>query len=1209
MCGSGALKDTIDTTLSSKSLVQVRAATHPLKVGRVDALVREGKTIAEIFESLQPDPILRRAAHVYIGKHYIPKENWGRVRPRAGSNVTIRAFIPPTGGGGGGAKSILRIVLMVAVVALSLAAPYLLPGIGIAAGTPLLGGIITAGQLATVVVGFVGMLAVNMLVPVRPPKLPQLSGSGAPSQDSPSLYIQGARNRARPFDCVPVLLGRHRMVPTYGARPYTEIVGDDTYIRLLFVWGVGPISLSDFKIGETSLDDFEGVQVEHREGYDSDDPLTLFPASVDQQDFNITLTQTDGWQTRTTSPDADEISVDLTFPQGLVSIASATGAKNGQSVVVQIEYSVSGADDWQPIPMTDGVRTFPDTWLNDQGSDGSFSEITFTHARLATIRHGISWKVPTRGKYDVRIRRTSNDLEQGTIQDILTWTALRRITVEDPINSPVPLAKTALRIKATNQLNGIIDEFSGIGESVVMDYDATTPAGEWIERESRNPASLFRHVLQCNGLQEPLADSRINLDNLAEFHDWCEENGFEFNMVRDFTASVWDTLSDIAAAGRASPAQIDGKWGVVIDRPQDTPVSLVTPRNSSEFSASKVFADKPHGFRIRFPNQEDDWRQDERVIYRDGYTIDNATKFETLELPGVTDPDLIFKLGRFHLAAAELRPERWTFKQQMEHLVYSRGDRILINHDVLLVGKSSGRIKSIETDTSGDVTAIEVDQVLEMVGGTTYGISIRTPTDAQVTAIVNTVEGENTSITFVVPIPAASGVAVGDLFAFGEFGEETEDALVVSIEPETENRAMITAVPYRDAVYDADEETVPPFTPNTSDRATVPAPVILSLRSDESVLAHGPGDSLSARIFATVEALEDTSGVNNLTGELDVQWRPSSTAEPFFNTPVVVSVPEGVMISDVNMGDSWDLRFRWRVEGRLPSPWTTIFNHRVVGRSTPPEPLEGLTISAFGGQALMRWDTPPELDVVFGGEVRWRHSALFEDAEWSASVSIGEVARARDLVATLPLKPGTYMARVFDIDGNPSTVVSVTTKQASVLTYADLDSLDEAPLFAGVHVDTIGVSSNLQLAAAGLFDDIPDLDEVAGLDSYGGNAVEGTYYFATGFDFLTVTKVRLTTRITAVISNTLDQIDDRTTDIDSWEDFDGTDVAQADCIVYVRHTDDDPDTSGASWSSWERLDSAEFEARGFEFKAVLTSDDDVYNILVSELGIDAEEIA
>ena len=157
--------------------------------------------------------------------------------------------------------------------------------------------------------------------------------------------------------------------------------------------------------------------------------------------------------------------------------------------------------------------------------------------------------------------------------------------------------------------------------------------------------------------------------------------------------------------------------------------------------------------------------------------------------------------------------------------------------------------------------------------------------------------------------------------------------------------------------------------------------------------------------------------------------------------------------------------------------------------------------------------------------------------------------------------------------------------------FVNLDSLDEDPAWLGTHDNTEEDTGALKLTEGS------------------PRVLTGTYEFAQGFDFLTVQRVRLTTRLSVVAYSILDTIDGRLTNIDTWEDFDGTLQAGADAQVFVRHTDDDPEGSPVSWSTWERLDSAEFEARAFQFKVVLTSDSDDYNISVTDLGVDAEQIA
>jgi hypothetical protein len=103
-------------------------------------------------------------------------------------------------------------------------------------------------------------------------------------------------------------------------------------------------------------------------------------------------------------------------------------------------------------------------------------------------------------------------------------------------------------------------------------------------------------------------------------------------------------------------------------------------------------------------------------------------------------------------------------------------------------------------------------------------------------------------------------------------------------------------------------------------------------------------------------------------------------------------------------------------------------------------------------------------------------------------------------------------------------------------------------------------------------------------------------------------RVRLTVRLNVLIADITDNIDEWVGTIDSRMNFDGEDTADADCVVYVSLTDDDPNGPSPDWKPYERLDSMEVYARGCRFKALLTSSNADFNVFVSSLGVDAEEV-
>lgn len=85
------------------------------------------------------------------------------------------------------------------------------------------------------------------------------------------------------------------------------------------------------------------------------------------------------------------------------------------------------------------------------------------------------------------------------------------------------VAMTALRIKATDELQGLIDTFNGVPESILNDWDSGTQT--WIERVTSRPASLYREVLQGDANAKKLLDSRIFMSSLENWHDRNVANG------------------------------------------------------------------------------------------------------------------------------------------------------------------------------------------------------------------------------------------------------------------------------------------------------------------------------------------------------------------------------------------------------------------------------------------------------------------------------------------------------------------------------------------------------------------------------------------------------------------------------------------------------------------------------------------------------------
>jgi len=174
--------------------------------------------------------------------------------------------------------------------------------------------------------------------------------------------------------------------------------------------------------------------------------------------------------------------------------------------------------------------------------------------RKDAFSYNVSFIVPE-GKYEVRIRRNTTTTDEyvagGIKYQRMSTSILTSVTAygaSRPVNPPKPMAMTALKIKATDQINQTLEGISATVISICLDWDAENT--EWVIRPTRNPASLFRYVLQHSANAQAVTDEQLDLTSIEEWHEYCEENAFIFDSVITDRQSILDVLRDICAAGR-----------------------------------------------------------------------------------------------------------------------------------------------------------------------------------------------------------------------------------------------------------------------------------------------------------------------------------------------------------------------------------------------------------------------------------------------------------------------------------------------------------------------------------------------------------------------------------------------------------------------------------------------------------------------------------
>jgi hypothetical protein len=464
---------------------------------------------------------------------------------------------------------------------------------------------------------------------------------------------------------------------------------------------------------------------------------------------------------------------------------------------------------------------------------------------------------------------------------------------------------------------------------------------------------------------------------------------------------------------------------------------------------------------------------------------------------------------------------------------------------------------------------------------------------------VDTVDGETETLTFSTPFDLADAPEIDDLFMFGETDTESVELVVKSIEPQDELTAKLTCVDHSPAIYQADQGTIPAFDSQITPIDDIPTVNIIDLRTDESALSYTATQGLVPRIMISVQPWDESRAF------IEAEIRESGEGENW--RPAVVDARRRgeIVLSDVDQGEEYDIRLRWRRESLdlLSGPWTPRYSVRVKGSIGEPSPITGLSAQGVSSLAMLRWDQHPDLDVRQGGRIRFRHSPAKTGATWANSTSIGESVNGTVTEATLPLKSGTYLARAVDSGGREGPVATVTTSAGKVQAFTNAATVQAHPNFSGSYDDTVSQENRtpvaLKLQSQDTVADVSDFASIELLSAIGGIEPDGTYTFASGVDLGSVQRARVESQVKALIVNELDTIASRTDPIAQWEDFAGNNAASGDAWMEVRVTDDDPNAS-PSWSAWDRLDVGEYEARGFQFRLQLRSTDPAYNTLIEE---------
>lgn len=1128
----------------------------------------------------------------------VPLALWQRLIPRHGDMVVIRARAL----GGGGGNKVLRAVAMIAIVVVSIFAPYAAPAAWGAGFGTVGGALISAG----VMLG--GSLLVNALLPPLTPTAAKL-GTGEKYESSPTYSISGGRNRPRPWEPMMLVFGRHKVVPDLGATPYGHYNGDAQYFDQSFHFGLQGLSLtiSDVKIGQTPIEAFQDIQMQRS---DESGHLGLVSGNVDAiQGF--ALSNSSEWQSRTTPTRTTFIVVDLAAR--LFTITDE-GEFNPRSVVVRVQYRAVGSATWTDIgeigatyathywsavvypertQIRVGSTNYADHSEGDvffvEGADGftrtavwrwvphpyqsgqpwlgvapdpllssGQSGVRITGARQDVTRRQVSWVVPE-GQYEVRVYKETTDVNTSRESNETAVAQILAYQVDDA--DYTGQARLAVRIKATGQLNGAIDELSAVVSASCPVWTGTS----WVWKETSNPAWWYlwfaRGGLAANGNRLygcGLVDAQIDLDAIKAWGAWCDANALTFNYVLDRKMSQAAVLQMIARAGRGTMTYQTGRLGVVWDA-ADLPVTaMFGPFNvkAGSFKVAYTNDGTVDEVVLNFVNKDNGWTMEEVRARVPGVGATNNPL--QLDLDGCTNKDMAGREANLIAASQVWKRRKITWETDIEGLVCTRGDVVSFSHDLTEWGYS-GRL-------------------MPGSGGTLIKLQKAVPSDGSGTALLRDPDGNMKVVTVSSAVGEVDELTiVTDLDGFPMPGDEGyEDCSPFDwawqFDPfETPGRRFKVS-------------SVAPAGDGLRFEAVDDDPEYYASESDPYQYTPPRDGALLVGVVLSITGAEQILNVQSDMVRLTVSW--VVTAE--VRCLVVVSV-NGVLRSQqvlegrsldvmVRTGDSVDVSITPKRLTGSGEPKRASF--KIQGLSAPLPTLSGLQSVFRDGLTWLAWDRVQDIRQpayeVRRGET-WQNAEVVAVTGAPEQLAVGNGLYW--VAARFQLSNGAVLYGTPD-----SLLISGATLSRNVI----IDR-NEAPAWLGaVGSGALVIDSLLTLAPNGDVLDVSDVLGEADILWYGGPATTGSYTIreADRIDIGYVAAVRIDLEVFFYVRNLTEDLLGASDVFGLVDVLNGSDRQYVRVAPQIRFAQEEGD-----WSDWRDYVPGLLNARYFDVRLLLESSD------------------
>mgnify|MGYP003135401362 FL=1 len=943
---------------------------------------------------------------------------------------------------------------------------------------------------------------------------------------------------------------------------------------------------------------FKDINFKSRFGTSSQTALSGIPAETrSPTGVGVVVTTSAPVTRQITNTDVDAVIVTLTWPQ--IQILQDNGDIDGDKVEykIQIQHDSGG---------------FVDKVGGTAGTAQVLGRTADAYARDHRIELTSGFTT-----VDIRVVRVTADSTSSTTINAFQFTSFQEV-IDTALTYPNS-AYTALRFDSKQfnripsrkyRIRGIKVRIPGAGASSSGTPTVDLQTGRIVYPDgyifngvmgaavyTNCPAMCLLDLLTNTryGLGNHIVDSNIDLFSFVAASKYANEEvddgtgsgakeaRFSCNVNIQSSREAFAAINELAGVMRCMPIWSAG--GITLSQDKPTTASyLFNLANVGEagFSYSGSSLKTRHSvISVSYFNM--DSKEVDFEVIEDATAISKfGTIVKTIKAFACTSRNQAARLGRAVLFAEQNESETISFTTSIDSGIIVRpGSVIEVNDPVRAGARRGGRVVSATTTSitidAATQTSFSPDPIsnptisVVLSDGTVEVGVISSIADATITVNSVTKPDGTTASQF------SSAPSANSPYLISSTTLQTQLFRVVQVEEQDDVKYGITALSYVEGKYAFIEDGTPLPTRTIS-------------------LLNKPADPPS-----NLTVTEVTVPINNIArSKLIVDWQPVVGVTQYL---VNYKVENGNYVSQVVFSSDFELldtvkgtytfqvfSYNAALEISANSTDTTF---TAQGKTALPEDVSGLTIEPINEQFVrLRFTQATAIDVLHGGRVYVRHTnQTGGGASFQAAQDVIEAVAGNATEVIAPALAGTYLLKFQDDGGRFSA-------NAASVNLSLVDILDSITVKTD-REDTDGTPYN------GTKSNVVYDSSLGGLKLTDPTAnATGTYDFVDTLDLGGTFSLVLKRHFQGVGFYTGDQFDNRTDNIDTWTDFDGTIANDVNAKMAVRTTTDNP-SSSPTYTSFNDFANGTFKGRGFQFRITIDTADTAQNMNLQQAGYTA----